>query len=160
MKFDPPNPIEINVPPPRSLDTRTRVEKREDFERELNEIDQKKLEGLVQYLRAKEKKIYNDKIHDDIPELIENSIIKLSIYIKKFEQYGLEEERKLAIKYKELKLEASHDWREKFRLFIFRILASLLFIITLFSIGYIEHNYEWARLPLSKYVKIIPSTLK
>jgi len=64
----------------------------------------------------------------------------------------LNEIRKIALKEKELKLEAKHDWAEKFRLYFFRVLASLLFIITLFTIGYIEKEYEWATLPLSKYV--------
>jgi len=29
----------------------------------------------------------------------------------------------------------------------------MLLVVTLFSIGFIEHNYEWARLPLSSYLK-------
>jgi hypothetical protein len=149
------NPI---VPP--SVDTRSRADKKEDFEKKLSEINKEQLDELVKMLEKDRYIFFQRDVDNRIPDLIENSLTKFSKYINEFEQYKLEEERKLSLKTSELKLEASHDWREKFRLFFFRALASLLFIITIFTIGYLEKNYEWAQLPLSKYIKSVPTAPK
>jgi hypothetical protein len=139
-------------------DNRTRSERREDFEKELATLDKPELKALLNQIEAlsaydddHENALWNQKVN------IENAITKFIKYIDKFETLNSEERRKLDLKREELKLEVSHDWKEKFRTFFFRILASALFISTLFAIGYIEHEYEWARLPLSKYVSPIPA---
>lgn len=137
-------------------DKRSRTEIREDFEKELVALDKKALIELKETIidiseyDSGESKLWAHK--DDI----ENSIVKLIRYLDKFEDLNSEESRKVALKEKELKLEARHDWAEKSRLFFFRILATVLFIASLFIMGYIEHNYDWARLPLSKYIKTVP----
>ena len=142
-----------NIPVP---DKRSRKEIREDFEKELVALDKKTLIELKETIidirdnELGESKLWAHK--DDI----ENSIEKLIRYIDKFEDLNSEESRKVALKETELKLEAKHDWAEKSRLFFFRVLATALFIASLFIIGYIEHNYDWARLPLSKYIKTAP----
>lgn len=140
------------------IDRRSRAETREDFEKELNKIDKEQLESLINFLQEVEsddsESIESKFLRER--ESIENALIKLSRHLKKFEDLNSDEERKLYLKEKELKLEASHDWRDKFRLFFFRGLASALLITTLFTIGYIEHEYEWAHLPMSKYLKTSP----
>ncbi|KPZ53783.1 hypothetical protein [Pseudoalteromonas sp. P1-25] len=142
-----------NTPVP---DNRSRVERREDFEKDLSSLDKKAL------IKLKEQIIDLGKYDSGQSELwkhkddIENSLIKLIRYIDKFEDLNSDESRKVALKEQELKLEAKHDWAEKFRLFFFRVLATGLFISSLFIMGYIEHNYDWARLPLSKYIKTVP----
>ena len=143
-----PAPSSYSTPALSLPDKRTRAEIREDFEKELAALDFKEIEGL------KEKLLDIREAKDIMPlkEDIENSLIKFLRYYDKFEDLNSEESRKVALKEKELALEAKHDWKEKFRLFIFRILASILLIVTLFAIGYIEHEYEWARLPMSKYL--------
>ncbi len=131
------------------MDNRSRAERREDLEKELSEIDKKTL------LELKEK-ILNANDPDKLfifKNDIENTTIKFLRYIDKYEELNSIESRKVDLKEKELQLEAKHDWAEKTRLFFFRILATILFISSLFIIGYIEHTYDWARLPLSKYIK-------
>jgi hypothetical protein len=144
-----------NIPLP---DKRSRAERREDFEKELASLDK---EALIE-LRDKIQDIYeHSESHElklwEYKEDLENSVIKLIRYIDKFESLNSEESRKIELKKKELKLDAKHDWSDKFRLFFFRVLASALFIGTLFAIGYIEKEYDWATLPLSKYVKPVPN---
>jgi hypothetical protein len=137
-------------------DNRSRTERREDFEKDLAALDKKELIALKESIMdiseygSGESKLWEHK--DDI----ENSLIKLIRYIDKFEDLNSDESRKVALKEQELKLEAKHDWAEKYRLFFFRVLATALFITSLFIMGYIEHNYDWARLPLSKYIKTVP----
>jgi hypothetical protein len=129
-------------------DKRSRAEVREDFERKLKSLDKGVIEGL------------KDKIIDThepeeimaLKEDIEDSLIKFIRYYDQFEDLNSDESRKVALKEKELKLEARYDWREKARLFFFRVLGSALVIVTLFVIGYVEHEYEWAHLPMSKYL--------
>lgn len=134
-------------------DNRSRTERREDFEKDLSALDKKAL------IELKDQIIDLNNYSSSQSDLweykgdIENSLIKLIRYIDKFEDLNSDESRKVALKEQELKLEAKHDWAEKFRLFFFRVLATGLFIASLFIMGYIEHNYDWARLPLSKYIK-------
>lgn len=137
-------------------DTRSRVERREDFEKELEALDKMALIELKDtILDMSSSDLYQSKFWDKKEDL-ENSLVKLIRYMDKFDDLNSEESRKVALKEQELRLEAKHDWAEKFRLFFFRVLATGLFISSLFAIGYIEHNYEWAKLPLSKYVKAVP----
>jgi len=145
------SPPSIPVP-----DTRSRTERREDFEKDLSALDKKALIELKEQIidLSEHSSSQSDLwVHKDD---IENSLIKLIRYIDKFEDLNSDESRKVALKEQELKLEAKHDWAEKFRLFFFRVLATGLFIASLFIMGYIEHNYDWARLPLSKYIKTVP----
>lgn len=136
------------APRPIVQDNRSRAEVREDFEKKLKSIDMSVIEGL------------KDKIIDirepeemmALKEDIEDSLIKFIRYYERFEDLNSDESRKVALKEKELKLESRYDWREKARLFFFRVLGSALVIVTLFVIGYVEHEYEWAHLPMSKYL--------
>jgi hypothetical protein len=129
-------------------DTRSRAERREDFEKELASLDRVTIENLRDKLLESSK----DDDLKYIKEDLENALIKFIRFYDKFEDLNSDESRKVALKEKELILEAKHDWKEKFRLFFFRVLGSALLIITLFFIGYIEHEYDWARLPMSKYL--------
>ena len=128
-------------------DNRSRAEVREDFERKLEELD---LEA-IELLKEKAVNIIEPDEFFKLKDDLENSLIKFLRFYRTFQDLNSEESRKVALKEKELKLEAKHDWRSKFRLFFFRILASALLVVTLFAIGYIEHQYDWARLPMTKY---------
>lgn len=139
------------------IDRRSRAEVREDFEGELAKLDKNALVSLKEKVVKLDK--YNNEDTDELwrcKEDLENSLVKLIRYIDKFEELNSEESRTVALKEKELKLEGKHDWYDKFRLFFFRVLTSMLFVSTLFAIGYIEKEYDWATLPLSKYVKPAP----
>jgi hypothetical protein len=142
------NPSSYNIPAPIMPDKRTRAEVREDFEKELESLDF----AVIEELKEKLLDAHDPKEVFSLKEDLENSLVKFLRFYYKFEDLNSEESRKLALKEKELSLEAKHDWKEKFRLFFFRILASFLLVVTLFAIGYIEHEYEWARLPMSKYL--------
>ncbi|UXZ53312.1 hypothetical protein LOS15_10725 [Halomonas sp. 7T] len=135
-------PPPIHVP-----DNRSRAEVREDFEKKLEQLDFAALEEL------KEKTLDTSEPEEFIAlkDELEDSLVKFLRFYRTFEDLNSEESRKVALKEKELKLEAKHDWASKFRLFFFRILASALLVFTLFGIGYIEHQYDWARLPMTKY---------
>lgn len=150
------NTAPISLPP---IDKRSRADRKEDLEKELAALDKNSLIVL------------HDEIHDlsDDPRLnessigdhkkdIETALRKLIKHIDEFEDLNSAESRKVALKEKELKLESLHDWKEKGRLFFFRVLASALFICTIFAVGYIEKEYDWATLPLSKY--ITPAAMK
>ncbi len=129
-------------------DKRTRAEVREDFEKKLKALDKDAIEEL-------KNKILDIHEADDFIYLkkdIEDSLVKFIRYYDHFEDLNSDESRKVGLKEKELKLDARYDWREKARLFFFRILASALLVVTLFVIGYVEHEYEWAKLPMSKYL--------
>jgi hypothetical protein len=129
--YEPPS---ISVP-----DKRSRAEVREDFERELEALDLSALEDLKQKaLDASEPEEFFD-LKDDL----ENSLVKFLRFYSAFEDLNSEQSRKVSLKEKELKLDARHDWSNKFRLFFFIVLASVLLVVTLFGIGYIEHRYDW-----------------
>lgn len=129
-------------------DNRSRLEVREDFERKLKSLDKDKIEDLL----VKVEKINNPDEFISLREDIEDSLVKFIRFYDCFEDLNSEESRKVALKEKELKLDARYDWRDKARLFFFRILGSALVVVTLFVIGYVEHEYEWARLPMTKYL--------
>lgn len=136
------------MPSPIIPDKRTRAEVREDFEKKLKALDKDTIEEL-------KNKILDINEPGDLMALkedIEDSLVKFIRYYDHFEDLNSDESRKVALKEKELKLDARYDWREKARLFFFRVLGSVLLVVTLFVIGYIEHEYEWARLPMSKYL--------
>ncbi|MFG1489123.1 hypothetical protein ABMA58_07715 [Oceanospirillum sp. HFRX-1_2] len=148
------NSANYDPPPIHVPDNRSRAEVREDFEKKLEQLDFSVLEQLKENsLNASEPEEFM-VLKDDI----EDALIKFLRFYKTFEDLNSEESRKVALKEKELKLEAKHDWSNKFRLFFFRILGSALLIITLFSIGYVEHEYDWARLPMTKYFS--PNVMK
>lgn len=63
-----------------------------------------------------------------------------------------ESQRRIATKREELRLDSLHHWKELGRQFFFRVLAVALFVAMLFAIGYIDHQFEWARLPLAQYL--------
>ncbi len=149
---------EVKMPSIPVEDKRSRSERKEDFEKELEALDKEalielrdKVQNISDYTEEYETEFWKHK--DDL----ENTVIKLIRHLNKFEDLNSEESRKIALKEQELKLESRHDWAEKFRLFFFRILATSLFVTSLFAIGYIEDTYEWAKLPLSKYVKTAPA---
>ena len=139
-------------------DQRSRFEKKEDFQKVLDEIDKDSLIDLKVSL-------FKAVVSQDVKDLtkqsqqVQNVLDKFILYIDNFEGFNSEESRKISFKEQELKLEANHDFHEKKRLFGFRVAASVLFIVTLFLIGSLEHNVEWLRLPLSKYIKPVDSLL-
>ncbi|ELH7496491.1 hypothetical protein ACSYON_004354 [Vibrio vulnificus] len=135
-------------------DKRSRTEIREDFEKELQALDKDAIEKLKDDICVMEQ--YSEEYSNSKND-VENALVKFLRFYDKFEDLNSEESRKVALKEQELKLEAKHDWAEKFRLFFFRVLASVLFIVTLFTIGYIEKEYDWATLPMSKYISTMPS---
>jgi len=140
--------MNFEIPKPIIPDNRSRAERREDFEKKLKSLDKKTIEDLKD-------RVIEIREPEDLMALkedIEDSLIKFIRFYDRFEDLNSEESRKVALKEKELKLDAHYDWREKARLFLFRILGSALVVVTLFAIGYIEHEYEWARLPMSKYL--------
>ncbi|WP_133151118.1 hypothetical protein [Vibrio cyclitrophicus] len=143
------------TPDPILSDRRTRAERREDFEKRLGTIDKDFISNLKETVIQSE---INSNEYQNCKEDIEDTLIKFLRLYDEFKDLNSEESRKVALKEQELRVEAKHDWAEKFRLFFFRILASILFIISLFSIGYIEKEYDWATLPLSKYVSVAPTT--
>jgi len=140
--------MNFEIPKPIIPDNRSRAERREDFEKKLKSLDKKTIENL------KDRVIEISEPGDlmALKEDIEDSLIKFIKFYDRFDDLNSEESRKVALKEKELKLDARYDWREKARLFLFRILGSALVVVTLFAIGYIEHEYKWARLPMSKYL--------
>ncbi|CAH6820495.1 conserved hypothetical protein [Vibrio chagasii] len=135
-------------------DKRSRTEIREDFEKELKALDKYAIEKLKDDICAMEQ--YSEEYSKSKND-VENALVKILRFYDKFEDLNSEESRKVGLKEQELKLEAKHDWAEKFRLFFFRVLASVLFIVTLFTIGYIEKEYDWATLPMSKYISTMPA---
>jgi hypothetical protein len=138
-------------------DKRSRTERREDFEKELAAIDKDAILELES--RILDISSYGDSSKDDFwdtKETVEKTLVKFLRTLDKFEDLNAEESRKIGLKEQELKLESKHDWANKTRLFFFRVLATILFISSLFVIGYVEHTYEWARLPMSKYIKAMP----
>lgn len=150
--------LESTMPNLTLPDKRSRAERKEDFEKEISALDKKAITELKDKLIGLTKDA--DGRQEDIWLLkndLENSLIKFIRYIDEFEDLNSDESRKLSHKKKELKLDARHDWADKSRLFIFRVLASTLFICTLFIIGYVEREYDWATLPLSKYIKPLPN---
>ena len=143
-----PRNMNFEIPKPIIPDNRSRAERREDFEKKLKSLDKKTIENLKD-------RVIEIREPEDLMALkedIEDSLIKFIRFYDRFDDLNSEESRKVALKEKELKLDARYDWREKARLFLFRILGSALVVVTLFAIGYIEHEYEWARLPMSKYL--------
>jgi len=140
--------MNFEIPKPIIPDNRSRAERREDFEKKLKSLDKK----IIEDLKDRVIEIREPEDLMALKEDIEDSLIKFIRFYDRFEDLNSEESRKVALKEKELKLDAHYDWREKARLFLFRILGSALVVVTLFAIGYIEHEYEWARLPMSKYL--------
>jgi hypothetical protein len=139
---------QVDMPAPLIQDKRTRSEVREDYDKKLKALDKKAIEAL----KNKVSEAYSSEDIMLLKDDIEDSLAKFIRYYDAFENLNLDESRKVVLKEKELKLEASYDWRAKARLFFFRILGSALVVITLFGIGYIESEYEWAKLPMSKYL--------
>lgn len=133
---------------------RTRAEIREDFNNRLKKLDIQAIDKLSKVVIKADK--YSEE-YQNCKADIEDALRKFLRYYNEFEDLNSEESRKVSLKEQELKLEAKHDWAEKCRLFFFRILASVLFIVSLFTIGYIEKEYDWATLPLSKYVSSAPA---
>ncbi|WP_415902197.1 hypothetical protein ACMXYR_14935 [Neptuniibacter sp. QD29_5] len=153
-------PEPLKIPDIKPIDRRSRAEIREDFEKELSKIDKKHIDDLISFFHGVEERGPDESVEEQFlkeSESIKNTLIKFSRTIEDFNHLNSEQERKLSLKEQELSLEASHDWREKFRLFFFRVLASGLLVVTLFAIGYIEHEYDWAHLPMSKYLSVNPS---
>ncbi|NAW97339.1 MULTISPECIES: hypothetical protein [unclassified Vibrio] len=142
------------IPEPELLipDTRSRTERQDDFEKKLKDLDKNAIEKLKLSLAHSQ---WDSNIIRDVDLALE----KLLKFYNDFEDLNSQESRKIAWKEKDLKVEAKYDWKAKSRLFFFRVLASVLFIVTLFTIGYIEKEYDWATLPMSKYITTIPSSV-
>lgn len=134
-------------------DKKSGYEKRGDLEVELTEIDFSRIERLRDGVRN----LYSLETDDEenrerIKSEIDDVLTKYLNTYEKFEKFNSAESRNLYFKKQELALEASHDWSEKCRLFLFRILGSVLLVVTLFGIGYIESEFDWANLPMTKYL--------
>ena len=85
---------------------------------------------------------------------IQSLFITLTEEVEYSEKLNAEDAQKLKQQREALRLEARYDWYGKFRTFLFSVMGAALFIVTLFTIGYIEKNYDWAVLPLAKYVEV------
>ena len=126
-------------------DNRTRAERIQDFREQLEAIDRDELERLINVLDSPEIK-YLEDINN-----LENSLIRFRDLIDQFHQLNDQDFRLLGRRAQELELEEKHDWRSKWRLLFFRVMGTTLLVVTVFLVGYIEHTYDWARLPMSSY---------
>jgi hypothetical protein len=148
------NPIKRTIPiiDMPLLDNRSRAELKEDFETEILKIDREKIKLLIDTLKKvkNDKGIQQSKIKD-LQENTINTLIKYERTISTFEALNSDLAVQLDYKKNELKFTTKADWRDKFRLFFFRVLWTLLFVVSLFAVGYIEQEYDWAHLPMSKY---------
>jgi hypothetical protein len=117
---------EFTSPKIPKIDKRSRAEIREDFEKDLTALDKKALIQLKDNIIDLSENDSNQSGMLSHKDEIENSLIKFIRYIDKFEDLNSEESRKVALKEQELKLDARHDWAEKFRLFFFRLLAIMI----------------------------------
>ncbi len=136
-------------------DDRNRAEIKEDFETEILKVDQERVELLI--VAWEEIQDNKEITLDKVSYLKENTIYTLIKYqrtINTFKELNSDLAVRLDYKKNELKFITWADWKSKFRLFFFRILWTLLFISSLFAVGYIEQEYEWAHLPMSKYFSI------
>lgn len=138
-----------------SFDKRSRAERAEDFETELLKIDRERIKLLINTLEKINK---NPEIKKSDIKEIQDSVIKTLVKyertISTFEALNSDLAIQLDYKKNELKFIAKSDWRDKFRLLFFRILGTIFFISALFVIGHIEHKYDWAHLPMSKYFNV------
>ncbi len=148
-----------------TLDNRTSQERREDEKKFLdsiteNEIEKykEKLETLNNLFLNGDKEIIADRRSefDSMFVRLTHVLDRYKHDISQYKHLNSDYSRKIELKKSELSLEASADWRSKWRLFLFRVLGTLLFITAIFAIGYLEKNYDWATLPLSKYVSSAP----
>ncbi len=136
-------------------DDRNRAEIKEDFETEILKIDQDTIELLI--VTWEEIQDNEEVTLDEVSGLKEdtiNTLIKYQRTINTFKELNSDLAVRLDYKKNELKFITLADWKSKFRLFFFRILWTLLFVSSLFTVGYIEQEYEWAHLPMSKYFSI------
>ena len=125
-----------------------------NYEQRLASINEEEIQVLIDNLRIIEQKLDNDDNFEYRFFQVNRDALSILLNHKRdFEQHTSELEQKLRYKQKEIDIEKRADWAAKFRLFFFRTLGAMLLVVTLFSIGFIEHNYEWARLPLSSYLK-------
>ncbi len=134
-----------------TVDSRNRAERKEDFESEILKIDLQKITLLLDTLKNIENEEISMSEIKDLQQNITNALIKYKRTINTFE--GLNSDLAVQLDYKrnELKFLAKADWKNKFRLFFFRMLWTILFVVSLFAVGYIDKEYEWAELPMSKY---------
>ena len=127
--------------------TRSRKEIKEDFEKKISEIDL----AYIKKLRDDVSDTTDAEEFWALKEDVEDTLIKFCRVYNAYEELNSDELRKISLKENELKLEAKYDWRSNFRMVFFRVLTSVLLVVTLFGIGFIEHEFDWARLPLTKY---------
>lgn len=140
------------IPSLGKIDNRNRAERKEDFEVEMLKIDQKKITLLIDvWEKLKNNKEITPNEVIGLKEDTINTLIKYQRTINTFKELNSDLAVQLDYKKNELKFITQADWKNKFRLFFFRVLWTLLFISSLFAVGYIEHEYEWAHLPMSKY---------
>lgn len=107
--------MNLDILSPIINDTRVRSERNKYFEEKLKSLDKKTIEelkGMVVDARDPDALMI-------LKEDIEVSLIKFIRFYDLLEDLNSEESRKIALKEKELKLDARYDWREKARLFLF-----------------------------------------
>ena len=103
---------------------------------------------IVSRLNNFEMNLFRFRTHVfDLAEALKNQI-------SESEKLNQADAQKLKQQREAFRLEARYDWYGKFRTFLFSVMGAVLFIVTLFTIGYIEKNYDWAVLPLAKYVEV------
>lgn len=153
---------EVNIPDLQSIDNRSRTEKKEDREFELALID---FDDINEALEFMEDPSVVESMDDDAliekKKLVVDCLEKFSRYKAEFEELNSDHYRRIKLKQHELFIEANADWKEKWRTFWFRVLGSLLLIITLFAIGTIHHHVNWLYLPFESVMKmkaITPTT--
>lgn len=142
-------PIKTRIP-----DLRSSEQRRADKEQELAKIDKQSISSALN--------VINDFIKQDRATStlsltaeannIKNCLLKFEKYIDDLEEANSDKARKIALKKEEQKLDAKYDFWEKVRLFGFRVLGSILLIVTVFAIGTIDAKVEWLHLPLSSYI--------
>lgn len=149
--FNQPDILKQPMPMP-VVDKRTETEKRSDHKEKIDAIDKQDIIELQELL-------VKNAFPEEIGKKFHNILEKCLSNINLSESLNSEESRKIKLKEQELKLDAKHDWKEKFRSLFFRFCGSIIFVCTLFLIGWLDKQ-EWATLPLSNYLKPVVNKLK
>ncbi|WP_217513844.1 hypothetical protein [Vibrio metschnikovii] len=102
--------LHIRMPSALNQDRRSQSEKREEFEKNLKDLDKNAIEKLRARLELSFVHSQWDRniIHD-----VDLALEKLLKFYNDFEDLNSQENRKVALKEKELKLEVKYDWSEK-----------------------------------------------
>ena len=119
----------------------------------IENTDAEKLAALVRVLNdIDEARLNKSEMFTFLNTHVRAAIEKYEQTHEQYLRLNDESQRRIALKREELRLDSIHHWKELGRQFFFRVLAAALFVVMLFTIGYIDHEFEWARLPLAQYL--------